>query len=52
MKEETVDELHEGQFQMLFFSPDDLLTDETWRYMIQSPVYAMENFIANDILLT
>jgi len=39
MKEETVDELREGQFQMLFFSPKDLLTDETWRDMIQSTVY-------------
>jgi len=44
MKEETVDELHEGQFQMLFFSPEDLLTDETWRDMIQSTVYT-ENVV-------
>jgi len=36
MNEETVDELHEGQFQTLFFSPEDLLTDETWKDMIQS----------------
>jgi len=36
MNEETVDELHEGQFQTLFFSPKDLLTDETWKDMIQS----------------
>jgi len=40
MNEETVDELHEGQFQMLFFSPEDLLTDETWRDTIQSKMYA------------
>ncbi len=39
MGQETVDELHEGLYQMLFFSPESLLTDETWRDMIQSSVY-------------
>ena len=30
---------------MLFFSPEGILTDGTWRDMIQSPVYR-ENVVA------
>ena len=37
--EDTVAEIHEGQYQVIFFSPELLLTDETWRDMLQSPVY-------------
>ena len=45
LTEDVVDELHAGQYQMLFFSPEGILTDGTWRDMIQSPVYR-ENVVA------
>ncbi len=33
-----VEELYEGQCQVVFFSPESLLTEETWRDM-QSEIY-------------
>ncbi len=39
VSERLTEELHEDQFQVVFFSPETLLTDETWRDMIQSTVY-------------
>lgn len=39
MKEETVEAVHEGRFQVLFFSPEILLTDEVWRDMLLTPTY-------------
>ena len=31
--------LHEGQYQIVFFSPEALLCQDTWREMLQSQVY-------------
>ena len=37
--EKIIEELHEGNFQVVFFSPESLLTDETWRDMVLSKLY-------------
>ena len=37
--------LHEGQYQIVFFSPEALLCQDTWREMLQSQVYR-DNVIA------
>ncbi len=37
--DKLVEEIHEGQYQVVFFSPESLLTEETWRDMLQSEVY-------------
>ncbi len=34
-----MDDVHEGLYQVLFFSPESLLTNETWRDMIQCQTY-------------
>ena len=31
--------LYEGGYQILFFSPEALVCDDTWREMIQTKVY-------------
>ena len=38
MKEETVEAVYEGRFQVIF-SPEILLTDEVWRDMLLTPTY-------------
>jgi bloom syndrome protein len=35
----AVEKLHAGQYQILFFSPEGILPNETWRDMIQSLIY-------------
>jgi len=35
----TETEVCEGQFQLVYLSPEALLTNSTWRDMLQSPVY-------------
>lgn len=42
--EDKIAQIYEGQFQVVFFSPELLLTDETWRDMLQSPLYK-ENLV-------
>ena len=42
---ENVDKIHEGYYQVVFFSPEALLCDDSWRDMLQTPVY-QENVIA------
>ena len=37
--------LHEGAFQVVMFSPEALLCSDTWRDMLQSPVY-QDNVVA------
>ena len=37
--------LYEGGYQILFFSPEALVCDDTWREMIQTKVYK-DNIIA------
>ena len=39
MAEVTVDEVYEGNYQLVFTSPEALLTNETWRGMLHSSVY-------------
>ena len=41
----TVEQLHEGTFQVVLFSPEALLCDDDWREMIQSSIY-QENVVA------
>ena len=42
--EELIEEVHEGKYQVLFFSPERLLTDMGWRDMLQSAYY-QENLV-------
>ena len=42
--ENVVEELHERQYQLVFFSPESLLTVEEWRDMLQTEVY-QENVV-------
>lgn len=42
---ESIDEVHEGNYQIVFISYEALLTDKTWRDMLHSPVY-QERFVA------
>ena len=35
----SVDEICEGKYQLVFMSPESLLTDPKWRDMVQSPIY-------------
>ncbi len=39
------EELHEGQYQVVFFSPETLLREEMWRDMLQSEIY-QDNVVA------
>ncbi len=39
------DKLSEGYFQFIFFSPETLLCNDTWRDMLQTDIY-QENVIA------
>ena len=39
------DEVCEGKYQLVFMSPESLLTDPTWRDMLLSPIY-QENLVA------
>jgi len=41
----TETEVCEGQFQLVYLSPEALLTNSTWRDMLQSPVY-QSNLVA------
>ena len=36
--ENVVEELHEGQYQLVFFSPESLLIVEAWRDMLQTEI--------------
>ena len=36
--DDKIAQIHDGKFQVVLFSPELLLTDETWRDMLQSPV--------------
>ena len=38
-------QLHEGAYQLVFFSPEALLCDDVWREMIQTSIY-QENVVA------
>ncbi len=40
MSDDVLEKLHEGKYQLLFFILENLLTEEGWRNMFQSPVYA------------
>lgn len=42
--EEKVARVHEGKYQVIFFSPELLLNDEVWRDMLQSSMYR-ENLV-------
>ncbi len=44
ISEETVEEIHKGDYQLLFFSPEAILTEESWRDIFQSQVYG-ENVV-------
>ena len=37
--EEVVSELYQGSYQVVFCSPESLLTNDTWRDMLQSQTY-------------
>ena len=37
--EVSVDEVYEGKYQLVYISPEALLTNETWRDMLLSSVY-------------
>ena len=39
LTEDVVDELHAGQYHMLFFSPEGILTDGTWRHDSESCIW-------------
>ncbi len=39
-----MEEVHEGRHQVIFFSPESLLTEDTWRDMLQSWHYR-ENLV-------
>ena len=41
----SVDEICEGKYQLVFMSPESLLTDPKWRDMVQSPIY-QEDLVA------
>ena len=41
----TVDEICEGNFQLVLMSPESILTDLMWRDMLQSPIY-QDNLVA------
>ena len=43
--EEAREQIHNGEFQLLFISPEAVLTNPEWRDMLQSPVY-QENLVA------
>ena len=42
--DDKIAQIHGGQYQVVFFSPELLLTDETWRDMLQTSVYK-ENLV-------
>ena len=43
--DDTAMDVCSGQFQLVYMSPESLLTDVRWRDMLQSPVYE-ENLVA------
>lgn len=43
--DDTVEKLHEGLYQVVLFSPEALLSNDSWRDMLQTSVY-QENVIA------
>ena len=40
--EDTVADICGGKYQIIFISPESLLTDDTWRDMLQSPMYKLD----------
>jgi len=42
---ETKNEVCSGKYQLVYLSPEALLTNVTWRDMLQSPVY-QQNLVA------
>ena len=42
---ETEDQVCDGKYQLVYLSPEALLTNMTWRDMLQSPVY-QQNLVA------
>ena len=42
---ETENEVCDGKYQLVYLSPEALLTNMTWRDMLQSPVY-QQNLVA------
>ena len=43
--ETTMTEVCEGNYQLVYISPEALLTNSTWRDMLQSPIY-QSNLVA------
>ena len=41
----SIDKVHEGFYQLVFFSPEALLCNEAWRDMLKTPVY-QDNVVA------
>lgn len=41
----STEKLYEGCFQIVFFSPEALLCNDTWREMLQTPIY-LKNVVA------
>ena len=41
----SMDKVHEGFYQLVFFSPEALLCNEAWRDMLKTPVY-QDNVVA------
>ena len=39
LDEKAIEEIHEGKYQILFFSPEQLLQNLAWREMLLSPIY-------------
>ncbi len=45
IEEHVFEKLHEGAYQVVLFSPEALLRSDTWRDMLQTPVY-QDNVVA------
>ena len=37
--QETIANVRGGKYQIVYISPESLLTDDTWRDMLESPMY-------------
>ena len=35
----TVEKITQGEYEILFFSPENLLTNVNWRDVLQSPIF-------------
>ncbi len=44
LDEETIEHIHAGRYQVLFFSPEQLLGSNVWRDMLLSPTFE-ENLV-------